>query len=170
MRIFPIGCEVIFTRPEDPHKNKIGVITSAPSENGKYTVDVENKRILRHGDDMCEASQYMKEKAMQNTQLSQVTDLNQLVRNTNAIIEIDVDGAIAYIDKRVADTPLDELEPELRKWYKDLGEKRLQLTRPVNESLKQVIADEKKIGDYINKIFAENQAKKRCCGSRTQKS
>lgn len=98
----------------------------------------------------------------QNTQLSPAVDLTAIVRNTNAIIEINVPTAISYIDQRVAEFTgeSEELETELRKWFKDLGDKRLELTRPVNESLKQVIADEKQIGIYLEKIFAANQAKR----------
>lgn len=166
MRIFPINCEVIFTRPDDPWKGKIGVVKSAPSDNGRYLVEVDGITKLRHGNDMCEASQYMKDKAMENKQTVELTDvargilicrdkgldldgtkkyfigfdveeelieqlhdelidyginsfvkeylpnetaliagtdLTAIVRNTNAIIEIDVDSAISYIDQRVKD-------------------------------------------------------------------
>lgn len=169
MRNFPIGCEVIFTRPDDNYNSKIGKIADVRSHSGHYMVDVDNARIMRHENDLCEASEFMKEKAMQNElieipekQLAPVIDLEQLVVNTNAIIKIDVDLSIQYIDARVASFAgeSEELEAELKKWYKDFAARRLDLTRPVNESLKQVIADEKKIGDYLDKIFADNKAKR----------
>lgn len=169
MRNFPIDCEVIFTRPDDNYNGKIGKIADVRSHSGHYMVDVDNARIMRHENDLCEASEFMKEKAMQNElieipekQLAPVIDLEQLVVNTNAIIKIDVDLSIQYIDARVASFAgeSEELEAELKKWYKDFAARRLDLTRPVNESLKQVIADEKKIGDYLDKIFADNKAKR----------
>ncbi|RTL11258.1 MAG: hypothetical protein EKK54_07985 [Neisseriaceae bacterium] len=105
-------------------------------------------------------------------QLVPVIDLEQLVVNTNAIIKIDVDLSIQYIDARVASFAgeSEELEAELKKWYKDFAARRLDLTRPVNESLKQVIADEKKIGDYLDKIFAENKAKREAAEAERKKA
>ncbi len=35
------------------------------------------------------------------------------------------------------------IEKSLKKWFRDFAEYRLKLTRPVNESLKKLIADEK---------------------------
>lgn len=94
--------------------------------------------------------------------LAESIDIKQLVLMTNSIIQIDIDLSIQYIDSRVANFTgeSEELEAELKKWYKDFAARRLDLTRPVNESLKQVIADEKKIGDYLDKIFADNKAKR----------
>lgn len=179
MRNFPIDCEVTFTRPDDNYNGKIGKIADVRSHSGHYMVDVDNARIMRHENDLCEASEFMKEKAMQNEliktpekQLVPVIDLEQLVVNTNAIIKIDVDLSIQYIDARVASFAgeSEELEAELKKWYKDFAARRLDLTRPVNESLKQVIADEKKIGDYLDKIFAENKAKREAAEAERKKA
>lgn len=66
MRNFPIDCEVIFTRPNDNYNGKIGKIADVRSHSGHYMVDVDNARIMRHENDICEASEFMKEKAMQN--------------------------------------------------------------------------------------------------------
>ena len=179
MRNFPIDCDVIFTRPDDQHHGKIGKIVSERSPTGRYSIDVGNTRVMRHGDDICEASEFMKEKAMQKElietpekQLVPAIDLEQLVINTNAIIKIDVDLSIQYIDFRVASFTgeSEELEAELKKWYKDFAARRLELTRPVNESLKQVIADEKKIGDYLDKIFADNKAKREAAEAERKKA
>lgn len=179
MRNFPIDCEVIFTRPDDQYHGKIGKIVSERSPTGRYSIDVGNSRVMRHGDDICEASEFMKEKAMQKElietpekQLVPAIDLEQLVINTNAIIKIDVDLSIQYIDFRVASFTgeSEELEAELKKWYKDFAARRLELTRPVNESLKQVIADEKKIGDYLDKIFADNKAKREAAEAERKKA
>jgi len=179
MRLFEINCEVIFTRADDPQKGKIGKITSARSPGGRYSVDVGSTRVLRNEEDLCEASEFMKEKAMQNEliqteekQLVSAIDLEQLVINTNAIIQINVDLSIQYIDSRIASFigESEELEAELKKWYKDFAARRLDLTRPVNKSLKQVIADEKKIGDYLDKIFADNKAKREAAEAERKKA
>ncbi len=179
MRNFPIDCDVIFTRPDDQHHGKIGKIVSERSPTGRYMVDVGNDRVMRSENDICEASEFMKEKAMQKElietpekQLVPAIDLEQLVINTNAIIKIDVDLSIQYIDFRVASFTgeSEELEAELKKWYKDFAARRLELTRPVNESLKQVIADEKKIGDYLDKIFADNKAKREAAEAERKKA
>ncbi len=179
MRNFPIDCEVIFTRPDDQYHGKIGKIAGERSLSGRYMVDVGNDRVMRSENDICEASEFMKEKAMQKElietpekQLVPAIDLEQLVINTNAIIKIDVDLSIQYIDFRVASFTgeSEELEAELKKWYKDFAARRLELTRPVNESLKQVIADEKKIGDYLDKIFADNKAKREAAEAERKKA
>lgn len=54
----------------------------------------------------------------------------------------------------------EDLEIELKKWFKNLSEKRLELTNPVKASLQQVVDDEKKIDAYLDKVFADNKAKR----------
>ncbi len=106
----------------------------------------------------------MQQELLETTEnkLAESIDIKQLVLITNSIIQIDVDLSIQYIDSRVANFTgeSEDLEAELKKWYKNFSARRLDLTRPVNESLKQVIADEKKIGDYLDKIFADNKTKR----------
>ncbi len=179
MRNFPIDCDVIFTRPDDQYHGKIGKIASERSLSGRYMVDVGNDRVMRSENDICEASEFMKEKAMQNElietpekQLIPAIDLEQLVVNTNAIIRIDVDLSIQYIDSRIASFTgeSEELEAELKKWFKDFGKRRLDLTNPVKASLQQVIDDEKKIGAYLDKLFADNKAKREAAEAERKKA
>lgn len=96
------------------------------------------------------------------TEIVPQVELAQLVRNTNAIIEINVVSAIEYIDSRVTTFvgESEALEAELKKWFKDLAARRLDLTRPVKESLQTAIDDEKRIGAHLEKIFAANAAKR----------
>lgn len=179
MRNFPIDCDVIFTRPDDQYHGKIGKIAGERSLSGRYMVDVGNDRVMRSENDICEASEFMKEKAMQNElietpekQLIPAIDLEQLVVNTNAIIRIDVDLSIQYIDSRIASFTgeSEELEAELKKWFKDFGKRRLDLTNPVKASLQQVIDDEKKIGAYLDKLFADNKAKREAAEAERKKA
>jgi hypothetical protein len=102
------------------------------------------------------------EDSQATTEIVPQVELAQLVRNTNAIIEIDVNVAIEYIDNRITTFvgESEALEAELKKWFKDLAARRLDLTRPVKESLQTVIDDEKRIGAYLEKIFAANAAKR----------
>lgn len=95
-------------------------------------------------------------------QIASAINLEQLVVNTNAIIEINVDLSIQYIDSRVASFTGDseELEAELTKWFKEFGKRRLELTNPVRDSLQQVVNDEKKIKKHLDDIFAANKAKR----------
>lgn len=107
-------------------------------------------------------TQLRQENSQATTAIVPQIELAQLVRNTNAIIEIDVNVAIEYIDNRITTFvgESEALEAELKKWFKDLAARRLDLTRPVKESLQTVIDDEKRIGAYLEKIFAANAAKR----------
>ena len=128
----------------------------------KQTTDTVPASTAQQPEALESNTQLRQEDSQATAEIVPQIELAQLARNTNAIIEIDVTGAIKYIDSRVTTFAgeSEALEAELKKWFKELATRRLDLTRPVNDSLKQIIADEKKIGAYLDEIFAANKAKR----------
>lgn len=128
----------------------------------KQTTDTAPTSATQQPETVESNTQLRQENSQATTAIVPQIELAQLVRNTNAIIEIDVNVAIEYIDNRITTFvgESEALEAELKKWFKDLAARRLDLTRPVKESLQTVIDDEKRIGAYLEKIFAANAAKR----------
>ncbi|TXI93624.1 MAG: hypothetical protein E6Q33_02610 [Neisseriales bacterium] len=163
MRIFELKTPVKFNHPEikDARHGVTGFINSERDSSGKYRVSFDNLDYICHENFLTEDfSTNNVINSESKTEITVLSDVTKLVIAIGAEIKIDVPAAINYIDECVKSSGDDDIEKSLKKWFRDFAEYRLKLTRPINESLKKLIADEKLIEAHLNKVFADNAAKR----------